>query len=304
MTRRVVPGLVYVVILNWNGLADTIECIQSCLQLNDHHHTLLVVDNGSTDGSAARLRELFPDLQIIETGANLGYAGGNNIGITMALAHGAEFIWLLNNDTSVDPAALKELVGVLRTRLQAGIAGSKILYSSQPDVLWFAGGEVSSCWGYARHRGLNKPDIDQYNSIEPCEFATGCSLLIRSSVVRQIGLIPEQYFLYWEDVDWNTRAAKAGWEVLYVPSSRVWHKVSNSSKDSRGRVTMKPCRYEMRNRVLFHRRHRPWRLATVLLGACRYAWDQVVFEGNPRQGWAALRGMVDGLLNRTGPIRD
>ena len=120
---------------------------------NDHHHTLLIVDNGSTDGSVARLRELFPDLQIIETGANLGYAGGNNIGIAMALAQGAEFIWLLNNDTSVDPAALSELLSVLQMRPRAGIAGSKILYASQPDVLWFAGGEVSACWAYATHRG-------------------------------------------------------------------------------------------------------------------------------------------------------
>lgn len=304
MTASVVPGLVYTVILNWNGLADTVECIRSCQQLAYRHNTLLIVDNGSRDGSAGRLRELFPDLQIIETGANLGYAGGNNVGIAWALAHGAEFIWLLNNDTTVDPAALGELVGVLQTRLQAGIAGSKILYSSQPDVLWFAGGEVSACWGYAKHRGLGKPDLGQHDIIERCQFVTGCSLLIRSNVVEQIGLMPEQYFLYWEDVDWSTRVATAGWELLYVPTSRVWHKVSSSSKDAGGRINMKPCRYEMRNRIVFHRRHRPWRLVMVLLGACRYAWEQSVYEGKPLLGLAALRGMVDGLLSRTGPIRN
>lgn len=304
MTTNVVPGLVYTVILNWNGLADTVECIRSCQRLAYRHNTLLVVDNGSTDGSAARLRELFPDLQIIETGANLGYAAGNNVGIEMALAHGAEFIWLLNNDTTVDPAALGELVAALQTRPQAGIAGSKILYSSRPDVLWFAGGEVSARWGYARHRGHDKPDVGQHDIVERCEFVTGCSLLIRSNVVAQIGLMPEDYFLYWEDVDWNASAATAGWELLYVPTSRVWHKVSNSSKDAVGRINTKPCRYEMRNRIVFHRRHRPWRLAMVLLGACRYAWEQFVYEGKPRLGLAALRGMVDGLLNRTGPIHD
>ena len=304
MTASVVPGLVSTVILNWNGLADTVECIRSCQQLAYPHNTLLVVDNGSTDGSVAGLHELFPDLKIIETGANLGYAGGNNVGIETALAHGAEFIWLLNNDTTVDPAALGELVAALQARPKAGIAGSKILYSSQPDVLWFAGGEVSARWGYARHRGLNETDIGQYENVGPCDFITGCSLLIRSNVVTQIGLMREDYFLYWEDVDWNVRAAAAGWESLFVPTSRVRHKVSGSSKDAAGRMNAKPCRYEMRNRILFHKRHRPWWLGMVLLGACRYAWKQFVYEREPRLGIAAIRGAIDGLLNRTGPIRD
>ena len=118
MTASVVPGLVSTVILNWNGLADTVECIRSCQQLAYPHNTLLVIDNGSTDGSVAGLRELFPDLKIIETEANLGYAGGNNVGIETALADGAEFIWLLNNDTTFDPAALGELVAALKAGLQ------------------------------------------------------------------------------------------------------------------------------------------------------------------------------------------
>jgi GT2 family glycosyltransferase len=304
MTAHVVPGLVYTVILNWNGLADTVACIRSCQQLAYPHNTLLVVDNGSTDGSVAGLRELFPDLEIIETGANLGYAGGCNVGIETAQAHGAEFVWLLNNDTTVDPAALGELVATLQAWPKAGIAGSKIFYATRPDVLWFAGGEVSARWGYVRHRGQDETDIGQYDVIQPCDFITGCSLLIRSNVVSQIGLMREDYFLYWEDVDWNATSAAAGWESLFVPTSLVWHSVSGSSKDAVGRTNTKPCRYEMRNRILYHRRHLPWRLAMVVLGACRYAMEQFVCECKPRLGIAALRGMVDGLLNRTGPIRD
>lgn len=232
MTASVVPGLVSTVILNWNGLADTVECIRSCQRLAYQRNMLLVVDNGSTDGSAATLRELFPELQIIETGANLGYAGGNNVGIETAIAHGAEFIWLLNNDTTVDPAALGDLVAALQAWPRARIAGSKILYSSQPDVLRFAGGEFSAWWGSARHRGYDEHDTGQHDVVERCDFVTGCSLLIRSSVVAEIGLMPEDYFLYSEDVDWNASAATAGWESLYVPTSRIWHRVSGSSKNA------------------------------------------------------------------------
>ena len=304
MTASVVPGLVATVILNWNGLADTIECIRSCQRLAYRHNMLLVVDNGSTDGSVARLREQFSELRIIGIGANLGFAGGCNVGIRAALEAGAEFVWLLNNDTTVDPAALGELVAALRTRPAAGIAGSKILYSARADVMWFAGGEVSTRWGYARHRGLDEFDVGQHDIVEPCDFITGCSLLIRSGVVAGIGLMREDYFLYWEDVDWNARAAAAGWKSLYVPTSRVWHKVSGASKDASGEINAKPCRYEMRNRILFHRRHCPWRLPMVLLGACRYAMEQFVCKGAPRLGIAAIRGTIDGLLNRTGPIRN
>ena len=304
MTASAVRGLVCTVILNWNGLADTVACIRSCQRLTYRHMTLLVVDNGSTDGSPAGLRALFPDLRIIETGANLGFAGGCNVGIRAAIEEGAEFIWLLNNDTTVDPAALGELVAAVRSRPKAGIAGSKILYSARPDVLWFAGGNVSARWGYVRHRGQDEPDVGQHDGIEACEFITGCSLLIRSGVVTEIGPMREDYFLYWEDVDWNVRAAAAGWESLFVPTSRVWHAVSGSSKDAAGRVNTMPCRYEMRNRVLFHARHRPWRLGMVLAGGVRYAWRQFVQKGEPRLGMAAIRGMIDGLLGRTGPIRD
>jgi GT2 family glycosyltransferase len=304
MTANVVPGLVCTVILNWNGLADTVACIRSCQQVAYPHNTLLVVDNGSTDGSVAGLRGLFPDLRIIETGANLGYAGGCNAGIEIALAYGAEFIWLLNNDTTVDPEALGELVATLQARPKAGIAGSKIFYATRPDVIWFGGGEVSARWGYVRHRGQDEIDVGQHDDVTPCDFITGCSLLIRSHVVSQIGLMREDYFLYWEDVDWNARAVVAGWESLFVPTSRVWHRVSGSSKDAVGLTSTKPCRYEMRNRILFHRRHLPWRLGMVVLGACRYAMEQFVCECKPRLGIAAIRGMVDGLLNRTGPIRD
>ena len=302
MTARVVPGLVATVILNWNGLADTIECIHSCQRLAYGQNMLLVVDNGSTDGSVAKLREQFPELRIIGVGANLGFAGGCNVGIRAALEAGAEFVWLLNNDTTVDPAALGELVAALRTRPTVGIAGSKIFYSARADVMWFAGGAISTRWGYAWHRGLDEFDVGQHDIVEPCDFITGCSLLIRSGVVAGIGLMQERYFLYWEDVDWNARAAAAGWRSLYVPTSRVWHKVNSASKDASGEINAKAFRYEVRNRILFHRRHYPWRLPRVVLGACRYA--MVAGKGAPRRGIAVIRGTIDGLLNRTGAIRD
>lgn len=290
------------IILNWNGVAHTAACLRSLAGLEGVDHVPLVVDNGSTDGSVARLRAEFPELWIVETGANLGFGGGVNHGIAAALSAGADFLWLLNNDTTVAPDALRELIAALRTRPEAGFASSLIYSADRPDVIWYAGSTLTAPFGHLIHRGMGETDRGQFARVEEFPVACACSLLVRGSMVQEIGLLPTDYFLYWEDVAWSDVAAAAGWKTLFVPRSRVWHESGASLTSAAGRPQVLRIRYEVRNRILFHRRHRPARLPSVV-------WDVVVSAARmSRSGdWrpvalAHWRGLRDGLLGRTGPI--
>lgn len=224
-------NLVNIIILNWNCWQDTVECVESCLKLTYPNFRILIVDNGSTDGSATNLRERFPRIDFIQTGSNLGFAGGNNFGIRFALDHGAEYVWLLNNDTIVSTESLSCLVNVIEKKPRVGIVGSKIYYYKENNKIWFAGGLCQSDLIGLRHKGLGEEDKGQYDEIIPVDFITGCSLLIKSVTVRNIGFMDEAFFLYWEDVDWNVRAISMGWEVLFVPQSQIWHKIGSSVKN-------------------------------------------------------------------------
>lgn len=291
------------VVLNWNGGPDTAECLRSLARLEGVDHEPIVVDNGSTDRSVELLRREFPNLRIVETGANLGFAGGVNRGIAAALALGAEFIWLLNNDATIAPDALAALVAVLQERPDAGFACSKILLADRPDVLWYAGGTCETPTGFMLHHGQGETDRGQYDHVGDLESACGCSLLVRRRTVEAIGPMPEEYFLYWEDVAWSAKARAAGWTIAFAPDSRVWHKVGASLASSATSGELLRARYLMRNRILFHRRHRPDRLPGIVLRELAHVARRTMSRATFRAALADWRGLFDGLCGRTGPIR-
>jgi hypothetical protein len=286
---------VFIIILNWNGWQDTVECVESCRKLAYPNFRLLVVDNGSTDGSEGILRKRLPEIDIIQTGSNLGFAGGNNVGIKYALERGADYIWLLNNDTVVDEYALASLVGELEKNAGAGIAVSRIYFFSRPKIIWFAGGIWTPTRHLAVHRGLNEEDTGQYADIGETDFATGCSLLFKSRLISEIGHLKEDYFLYWEDVDWCLSARKRGWKILYVPESRVWHKVSASVENN----SQVQNYYYFRSGLLFYGRHAPKSLFRFAANHIVYAINQY-FRGkkNILRGYSA--GLKDFVLQRFG----
>jgi GT2 family glycosyltransferase len=287
--------LVYILILNWNGWQDTIECVESCKKLTYPHFRILLVDNGSTDGSENILRERFPGMDFIQTGKNLGFAGGNNVGIQYALDNRADYIWLLNNDTVVAPDSLTYLVDAMEQSIRTGIVGSKIYYYKEQDKIWFAGGLWRNEKVYSRHRGNDETDGGQFDEIIPSDFISGCSLLIRSEIVRDIGFMDESYFLYWEDVDWNVRVAAVGWNILFVPQSRVWHKVSSSVTNR----SYLQGYYYFRSALDFFWKHCRKRFLKVLLYSL-YGCSVACFNREFCFGFGGLHGIYGFLLGQSG----
>ncbi len=241
----------YIIILNWNGLNDTIQCVESCRKLEFPSFRIVVVDNGSDDGSEVTLKKQFPWLDVLQTGKNIGYAGGNNIGIKYALEQKADYIWLLNNDTVVDPMALAELINVAETDPSIGMTGSKILSYMDPSRLYYAGGWIDVDLGDSGHFGYGETDDHRYDDVVDTGYITGCSLLVRSSVLDLIGYMDVDYFLYFEESEWCVKAKRHGFRLGYVPKSIVYHKESVSTRKISGAYTY----YMTRNRLYFMSRN-------------------------------------------------
>jgi len=220
---------VAIIVLNWNRRDDAIACLTSLTRITYPNYRIILVDNGSTDGSAEAVRAQFPPVQIIEIGKNLRFAGGNNVGLREVLQDQDDFALLLNNDTTVEPDFLDRLIEAAREDGRIGLVSPKILYQQRQDVIWFAGGILKPAWGYVRHFGLRQSDGERFNQRRQVTFLTGCCLLIRREVLQKVGLLDEGFFLYSEDADYCLRAAKAGFKLLYEPGARIYHKVSSST---------------------------------------------------------------------------
>lgn len=223
-------------------------CLRSLENLIYPSFEVVVVDNGSTDGSGMKLQKEFKEVRFIENKENLGFAGGNNVGIRYALEHSADYVLLLNNDTFVKADFLENLVRTAEADGRTGIAGPKI-YAGLPGStrLWYAGGGVDWKGVKTVHRGFQEEDEGKWNQTEDSDFVSGCAMLIKRSVLERIGLLDERYFLYYEDTDFCTRARKAGFRILYVPQATVYHKSWSSSG---GQSSPLRTYYMTRNRLL------------------------------------------------------
>ncbi|MCE8424420.1 MAG: glycosyltransferase family 2 protein [Candidatus Methanoperedens sp.] len=241
-----------IILLNWNGKEDTIECLESLKQITYTNYEILLVDNGSTDRSVEYFRKQYPEIELIENEINLGYAEGNNVGIRVAIEKGADYVLLLNNDTVVDPEFLSELVKVGDSDRKIGFAGPKIYYynyNGRKDVINFAGGKLDMWRGISQHLGLNEIDIGQYNEIKEVDYIEGSCLLMRKEMLTKIGLLDRSFFSYWEDNDWCRRGYAAGFKSVYVPAARIWHKTSASN------IGTAKLYYLTRNRMWFMKKN-------------------------------------------------
>lgn len=242
---------VAIVILNWMRPDHTVECLASLAKLDYPADRLdvIIVDNAAHEGNAPTLRQSFPHVTLIENARNLGFAGGSNVGIRAAMARGADYVLLLNDDTEVAPDFLRSLVAPAESDPSIGILGPKIYYFDEPRIIWFAGGDVGR-YGEVSHRGVDQVDeIDDGSplAVEDVGYVTGCAMLVRRAVVEAVGALDERFFAYYEETEWCARARRAGFRVVYVSGGRVWHKVTRTQRE-----TSRLYLYLMaRNRLLY-----------------------------------------------------
>lgn len=291
------------VILNTNRRDDTLACLASLAQSTYARHAVIVLDNASTDGSVEAIRTRFPTTEIIQLTSNLGYAGNNNVGIRAALAQGADWVLVLNEDTLLDPQCVHELVAAGERHPRIGIVGPLVYHHDDPTVVQSAGGAFGPAWE-ALHIGQNEDDVGQYHETRPVQWITGCAIMVRRAAIEQLGVLDERFFYYWEEVDWCIRLARGGWTILHVPAARLWHK--GVQRDYKPKPSV--AYYDTRNRFLLLSNHRaPMR---VWLGAW-FGTIRTLASQSIRPKWrpmrahrdAQLRGALDFLRGRWGQAR-
>ncbi|MBR3348952.1 MAG: glycosyltransferase family 2 protein [Solobacterium sp.] len=226
---------VSIILVNYNGYQDTIDCLRSLREITYQNHEAIIVDNASTNDSVERLIDAIDDREIlIRSENNDGFAAGNNIGIRYALAHGADYCLLLNNDTVTEPGFLDHLIEGFGLSERCGLTIGKILYEGKRDIIWYAGGSISRKNGKTMHWHYREKDAGLPEAPQKVSFATGCCMCLSREAIEKVGLMDESYFLYEEDTDYCCRIADAGFEMIYIPQARIYHKVNASTGQKPG----------------------------------------------------------------------
>lgn len=332
---------VAIIIVNWNGWQDTVECLESLQRVTYPQYTVVVVDNGSTDGSVDKIKAWahghiavesrfveynrcykpvylveydsqiaqaggIPEeeallnrvpprsrLIMIRTGKNLGFAGGNNVGIRYALALGTDWILLLNNDAVVDPHFLEEMVAVAQTTPNVGIIGPKIYFYERPDIIQSVGARMNMWTGRGKLIGLGQRNYGQHDRIRTVDWVSGAAIMVRNEVFARVGLLDERFFICYEESDLCFRARRKGFEVIVVPTAKVWHKGARSTKRPIAEY------YLTRNRPLFMRKNARFIhyfsfVMFYALGVLKRA-GVCLLRNDKNAAVAILRGFKDGI---------
>lgn len=292
--------LVYVVVLNWNGWQDTMECLQSLSKITYAHSRVIVVDNGSTDDSVDRIRERFPECSVLRAATNLGYTGGNNLGVAHAAARGADAVLFLNNDTIVSAGFLEPLVEALYSGADAGAVGPRILHEPSEGGVWFDGAVFRPELGQTRHLRFGEPEPEGPPEPVSTDFVSGCALLTRLDVLREVGSFDDSYFCYSEDVDLSLRIRDGGYRCLLAPRSRIWHKVGRTVGSS---LSPTYLYYTRRNRLLLMLKHSetchwPSFLVHYLLSYIAQTYLALWARGTDAASWAAVQAAVRDFAGR------
>ena len=304
---------VTIIVLNWNGLNDTLECLKSLSHLDYHRYEVVVVDNASTDGSVPAIRAHYPDVAVLETGENLGYTGGNNVGMRYALARGADYVLLLNNDTVVDPKIVERLVTFAESNPAAGIVGPKQYFFDRPNVIAGTGSVID--WQRATIKHLRREEVESEDRPSDSDvprmvdFMDGCAVCVRRKFIEEVGGLDEWYHLGgYEDADWGVRAAARGYQVWNVPGATVWHRISAAAGIGSPLTTY----YMTRNASLFFWRYAPGyrRWFCVLHIVLQTLWIVAAWTLKPkyqtetfrRKRTANLLALRDFFIGRFGPM--
>lgn len=291
------------ILVNWNGARDTIECVRSLKSQRDVQLDIIVVDNNSSALSeVALLQETLPsDVHLILNTYNYGFSGANNIGMRHAIDNGAEYVLIINNDTIVvDQHLVAKLIDAVETDRKIGLASPTIFYYPATKHVWYAGAKLSlwSGWKHLYRVPTSKLPLDT-------GYACGCCILAPVRYIRQVGNLPEPYFLGVEDIEWSLRAKNSGWRVVYVADATLMHKDSSSSRDQTGVGVYSPARiyYEHRNTIWLIRQYGNWPQRWIVwpvLLSVRWGYKLTAYLVLRR--WAKLQALLrairDGVLTK------
>jgi len=288
---------VVALVLNWNNLPDTLECVDSLERSDYSNLAVWVVDNDSREDPSTVLYERHPGVRVLRNARNLGYGAGNNSGLRRAIDDGAVYVLLLNNDVVVAPDTVRRLVMVAEADGSIAMATPRVFCYDRPTEVYWDGGTINWETGETPHDSLGLPVEGE---LKRSEWLDGCSLLVRVSAIQDIGLLDERYFLYFEDAEWSVRALRRGWMNVVVLQARAWHKVSRSTG---GHGSPAVRFYYARNRYLFMNTHRPARKR--FLWKLRYAWRIVqeyrLIRHEPEGREAIAAACVSLVQGRWGP---
>ncbi len=287
-------------VLNTNRREDTLACVAS-LRAMTYPTEIVVIDNDSSDGSAAAIRAADPDVTVLETGTRLGYTTGNNFGFDYVHTQtDVDAVFVLNEDTLAEPDMLEHLVAEFEAGGRRAVVGPEVRYADERDVIWCAGGDIDWRRGYTVNLEIDTMTPGVGRSPFDVPFIVGCAMLIPIAALERVGGFDPRYFIYWEEVDWCVRAQSLGFGMRVVPAAVLYHKVPRVT----GGPTPRVLYYLTRNRLIFLHKHLPWyrqplSLAWTCWGLVRTGVDLLLRRDWQRER-ALVRGCWDAVLGRTG----
>lgn len=281
-----------VILINYNGDNDTLECIKSLLEVSYENISIVVVDNASKSQDEFE-KKIPSNVVFIKSDVNLGFAGGNNLGVKYAIEHGSDYVVLLNNDTVVDRDFLSNLVELAEKHTDAGIITGKILYYDSPDYVWFAGGYMNLNKARIHHYHIREKN-DFSDTEKAVSFATGCLMMIPRSVIAQVGTLDESFFMYSEDAEYCQRIMKNGLTIWYTPKSVIYHKVSRSSGGAGSKLSQY---YRTRNEMYLVTHYADHAIWGCLMCLARFIKRILVGQFSVK---CVYYGLVDCMKNKMG----
>lgn len=288
---------VAIILVNWNGLDYTQACLNSLRKLDFPDYKIFLVDNGSENQEGSRLKNAFPELELIENSENIGFTGGNNVGIRVALEQGFTHLLLLNNDTLVEPDFLGEMMRKFQQNPDLGVVQPLILFLNDPKKIWSAGGKWVPSLSRAISLGDREPLVDYRVKSSTLDWATGCCMLISREAVLAVGLLNDQYFAYFEDVEWSLRFRKAGFGIALAEKAIIYHEAGASSKKQHAEGVLSPRVFYFHVRNQFFLVRTEGNVAGLVYHFFRFlAWAAYfLVRGRFKKLKSVLKGIRDGM---------
>jgi len=253
---------VAIILVNWNSFGFTNDCIISLKEMSFPDYDIIVTDNGSKDGSGKQLKERHPDIILIESDQNLGFTGGNNLGLQFSIQNNYLYSILLNNDTFVEKDFLSVLINYMDEHPEAGAIQPKIYFNHNRNIIWNAGSYYNKFWGYTYSKNYLRREKKTNDTVKEVDWITGCAFLVRNEVLKKTGLLASNMFIYSEDIDLSLRIHQSGYTLMYHPASVIYHiaGMSNKNKTKGKEGYLNPIVHYLneRNKIWFLKKYTPF----------------------------------------------